>query len=217
MSNQLLQEEGVDRRINTLILSRVAIVTFLFGITTVLKIQRTEILPDISITLFYVIFALTYFLSLVYLLLLKFIRNTKLNIYIQTLCDVALITALVYVTGCIRSIYSVFYPLVIIYSVLFLEKGGGLIIASASSIFYGLLIDLEYYNIIHPIYTIAVHDYDSGAWYIFTRIFIHILSFYIIALLASFVVEQERKARILLAEKETAFDQLDLLHRSIIE
>ena len=217
MSNQLLQEEGVDRRINTLILSRVAIVTFLFGITTVLKIQRTEILPDISITLFYVIFALTYFLSLVYLLLLKFIKNTKLNIYIQTLCDVALITALVYVTGGIRSIYSVFYPLVIIYSVLFLEKGGGLIIASASSIFYGLLIDLEYYNIIHPIYTIAVHDYDSGAGYVFTRIFIHILSFYIIALLASFVVEQERKARILLAEKETAFDQLDLLHRSIIE
>jgi two-component system sensor histidine kinase PilS (NtrC family) len=217
MSNQLLQEKGVDRRINTLILSRVAIVTFLFGITTVLKIQSTEILPEISITLFYVIFALTYFLSLVYLLLLKFIKNTKLNIYIQTLCDVALITALVYVTGGIRSIYSVFYPLVIIYSVLFLEKGGGLIIASASSIFYGLLIDLEYYNIIHPIYAIAVHDYDFGAGYVFTRIFIHILSFYIIALLASFVVEQERKARILLAEKETAFDQLDLLHRSIIE
>ena len=217
MSNQLLQEEGVDRRINTLILSRVAIVTFLFGITTVLKIQRTEILPEISITLFYVIFALTYFLSLVYLLLLKFIKNTKLNIYIQTLCDVVLITALVYVTGGIRSIYSVFYPLVIIYSVLFLEKGGGLIIASASSIFYGLLIDLEYYNIIHPIYAIAVHDYDFGAGYVFTRIFIHILSFYIIALLASFVVEKERKARILLAEKETAFDQLDLLHRSIIE
>ncbi len=216
MSNQLLQEEGVDRRINTLILSRVAIVTFLFGITTVLKVQRTEIL-EISITLFYVLFALTYFLSLVYLLLLKFIKNTKLNIYIQTLCDVVLITALVYVTGGIRSIYSVFYPLVIIYSVLFLEKGGGLIIASASSIFYGLLIDLEYYNIIHPIYAIAVHDYDFGAGYVFTRIFIHILSFYIITFLASFVVEKERKARILLAEKETAFDQLDLLHRSIIE
>jgi two-component system, NtrC family, sensor histidine kinase PilS len=130
---------------------------------------------------------------------------------------VVLITALVYVTGGIRSIYSVFYPLVIIYSVLFLAKGGGLIIASASSIFYGLLIDLEYYNIIHPIYAIAVHDYDSSAGYVFTRIFIHILSFYIIALLTSFVVEQERKARILLAEKETAFDQLDLLHRSIIE
>jgi two-component system sensor histidine kinase PilS (NtrC family) len=63
----------------------------------------------------------------------------------------------------------------------------------------------------------AVHDYNLGAGYVFSRIFIHLLSFYIIALLASFVVEQERKMRTLLAEKETAFDQLDLLHRSIIE
>jgi two-component system sensor histidine kinase PilS (NtrC family) len=37
------------------------------------------------------------------------------------------------------------------------------------------------------------------------------------ALLTSFVVEQERKTQRLLAEKATAFDRLDLLHRSIIE
>ncbi|MCK7514693.1 MAG: PAS domain S-box protein [Desulfobacterales bacterium] len=37
------------------------------------------------------------------------------------------------------------------------------------------------------------------------------------ALLTSFVVEQERKTKRLLAEKATAFDRLDLLHRSIIE
>ena len=51
----------------------------------------------------------------------------------------------------------------------------------------------------------------------FTRIITHILSFYLIAFLASFVVEQERKTRTLLVEKQTAFDKLDLLHRSIIE
>ncbi|MGD0102075.1 MAG: hypothetical protein ABSC60_17185, partial [Acidobacteriota bacterium] len=117
----------------------------------------------------------------------------------------------------ISSIYSVFYPLVIIYSVLFLEKRGGLIIASASGILYGSLLDLEYYRVIHPINALAVHDYDMGAGYVFSRIFIHLLSFYIVGLLASFVVEQERRVRTLLAEKEAAFDQLDLLHRSIIE
>jgi two-component system sensor histidine kinase PilS (NtrC family) len=50
-----------------------------------------------------------------------------------------------------------------------------------------------------------------------SRIFIHIVSFYIVALLISFVVEQEKSARSLLAEKESEFHQLDLLHRSIIE
>ena len=37
------------------------------------------------------------------------------------------------------------------------------------------------------------------------------------AFLASFVVEQEKKTRSLLEERESAFNQLDLLFRSIIE
>jgi two-component system sensor histidine kinase PilS (NtrC family) len=130
---------------------------------------------------------------------------------------VALVTGLVYVTGGVTSVYSVLYPLIIIYAVLFLQKRGGLIIATFSSILYGLLIDLEYYRIIHPIYTTTFYKYDLGSAYVFSQIAIHVLSFYIIVFLASFVVVQEKKAWILLAEKETAFDQLDLLHRSIIE
>ena len=217
MSEQLLQEEGIEPRVRWLMLSRVAIVTFLLMVTTFIKFQKTEIFPEKALTSLYALCAITYFLSLIYVLLLKFVKKNRLNIYIQALTDAALITFLVYITGGISSIYSVFYPLVIIYSVLFLEKRGGLIIASASGILYGLLLDLEYYGVIHPINALAVHDYDMGAGYVFSRIFVHLLSFYIIGLLASFVVEQERKVRTLLAEKETAFDQLDLLHRSIIE
>jgi two-component system sensor histidine kinase PilS (NtrC family) len=217
MSEQLLQEEGIDTRVRWLMLSRVAIVTFLLMVTTFIKFQKTEIFPEKALTSLYALCAITYFLSLAYVLLLKFVKKNRLNIYIQALTDAALITFLVYITGGISSIYSVFYPLVIIYSVLFLEKRGGLIIASASGILYGSLLDLEYYGIIHPINALAVHDYDMGAGYVFSRIFVHLLSFYIIGLLASFVVEQERRVRTLLSEKETAFDQLDLLHRSIIE
>jgi two-component system sensor histidine kinase PilS (NtrC family) len=213
----MLHEENIASRLRWLMISRVAIVTFLLGITTFFNIQKTELLPETSIISLYIIFALTYFLSVVYLILLKFVKNPKLNVYIQTFSDVALITGLVYVTGGIRSIYSVFYPLVIIYSVLFLGKRGGLIIASISSILYGLLLDFEYYDVIPPIKSAAIHDYDLSAGYVFSRIFIHILSFYIIALVASYAVEQEKKTRVLLAEKRTAFDKLDLLHRIIIQ
>jgi two-component system, NtrC family, sensor histidine kinase PilS len=217
MSDQLLREESVDIRLRWLMLSRVAIVTFLLMVTTFIKIQKTEIFPEKALTSLYVLCALTYFLSLAYLILLKFVEKIRLNIYIQAIIDVGLITFLVYITGGISSIYSVFYPLVIIYSVLFLEKRGGLIIASASGILYGLLLYFEYNGVIHPINAITVHEYNLGAGYVFSRIFIHLVSFYIIVLLASFVVEQERKLRTLLSEKETAFDQLDLLHRSIIQ
>ncbi|MCX5854696.1 MAG: PAS domain S-box protein, partial [Deltaproteobacteria bacterium] len=213
----MLQEENISVRLRWLMLSRVAIATFLLGITILINVRKAELLPETSVIALYVLIILTYLLTIIYIILPKFINNLKINIYIQTLCDVLLITGLVLVTGGIRSIYSVFYPLVIIYSVLFLARGGGLIIASASSILYGLMLDLEYYRIIYPLYDMIIYDYPFSAGYVFTRIFIHILSFYIIAFLASFVVEKEKITRSLLAEKETAFDQLDLLHRSIIE
>ena len=195
---------------------RVAIVSFLLGIAAFIQLQGTKSLPAASLYFVYIIIGTTYFLSILYTFLLKKIDNIIFNVRIQSLFDVILITILVYVTGGIESIYSMLYPLVIIYSALFLGRRGGILIASASGILYGLLIDLEFYNVIHPFYS-TVHEYDFSPGYVFARIFIYIVSFYIIASLASFLVEQEKKARVLLSEKESAFNQLDLLHRSIIE
>lgn len=195
---------------------RVIIATFLLCITTFIQIKETGLSLHAALTPVYFIIALIYLFSFAYFFISKIIKNIRLNIYIQSLSDLSLITGLVYVTGGIESIYSVFYPLVIIYSVLFLADRGGLISASVGSIFYGLLLDLEYYGLIQPIYTRS-YDYNYEASYILSRIVIHIISFYIVALLTSFAFKQEKRARDLLAEKESAFDKLDLLHKSIIE
>jgi len=195
---------------------RVVIVTFLLGVATFIRVKGTELSLHTALAPTYSILTLTYFFSFACLFLPKVIKNIRINIYLQSLLDILLITGLVYVTGGIKSIYSVLYPLVIIYSALFLADRGGLISASACSIFYGLLLDLEYYGFIQPAYTLG-YDYDFDAGYVFSRIFIHIISFYIIALLTSYAARQEKKTRELLAEKESAFDQLDLLHKSIIE
>lgn len=195
---------------------RVVIVTFLLGIAAFIQFKGTESLPGTSIASLYIIILITYFLSFLYVLLMRRIKSLKWNIYLQSLADITLITGLVYTTGGIESVYSVFYPLVIMYSVLFLPRNGVIILASASTILYGTLLDLEYYGLIHPIYPFNF-DYNYSAGYVFSRIFIHIVSFYIVAFLATFAVKQEKKVRTLLAEKESAFDQLDLLHKSIIE
>ena len=211
-----MKDNSLERRFRWLIFFRVVIATFLLGITTFIRIKETEPSLQAALVPVYFIIALTYLLSFAYLFIPKIIKNIRLNIYIQSLSDISLITGLVYATGGIESIYSVFYPLVIIYSALFLSGRGGLISASVSSIFYGLLLDLEYYGLIQPISPLG-YDYNFDANYVFSRIVIHIISFYIIALLTSFAVKREKTARDLLAEKESAFDQLDLLHKSIIE
>lgn len=217
MTENVKLPEYITSRIRWLMLARVIIVTLLLGLATFIEFKEMESLSAISASTLFKTILLTYILSILFLFLLKYIRNISLNIYIQSICDVALITGMVYATGGIRSIYSVFYPLVIIYSVLFLGRNGGFIVASAAGIFYGIFADLEFYGVIYPVFSIPIPDYPMNAGYVFTRITTHILSFYLFAFLASFVVEQEKKARTLLAEKQSAFEQLDLLHRSIIE
>lgn len=198
-------------------LARVLIVTFLLGIATFVDRREVGSLSGLLSSTLIQTILFTYFLSIIYLVVLKFIPNPSINTYLQSLCDVVLITLMVYATGGIRSIYSIFYPLVIIYAVLFLGRSGGLILASAAGIFYGLFANLEFYEVIYPINTIDITYYPLHSGYVFIRILTHILSFYLIAILTSFVAEQEKRARVLLAEKQSAFDQLDLLHRSIIE
>lgn len=211
-----MKDNSLKRRLRWLMFFRVVIATFLLGIAIFIRIKAAESSLQISLTPVYSIIALIYLFSFACLFIPKIIKNIRANMYLQSFSDLLLITALVYVTGGIESIYSVFYPLVIIYSALFLAGRGGLISASVSSISYGLLLDLEYYGIIQPTSPLG-YDYNFDAGYVFSRIFIHIIAFYIVALLTSFAVKQEKTARDLLAEKESDFDQLDLLHRSIIE
>jgi two-component system, NtrC family, sensor histidine kinase PilS len=217
MNIESTSEDINKRRLLFLVISRLAIITLFLGVAIFIDIQK----PGISIfpmvlRALYAIIAVTYFFSIIYFVLLRSLKYFKFNIYLQLVVDVCLITVLVYITGSLRSNYSLLYTLVIIYSVIFLERKGGLIVASASGIFYGLLLDLEYFQWI-PRISSTDFDYHLTPEEVFFRILVHMVSFYILAFLASFVVEQEKKTRSLLEEKESAFDQLDLLFRSIIE
>lgn len=216
MDAELSMEEKNKSRLRLLIISRLVIVTLFLGVAIFLDIKKTGLVVSVrTLNFLYLIIAATYFFSIAYILLLKIVKNLRINIYLQLTVDVLLVTMLVYITGSFHSNYSVLYTLVIIYSVIFLGRYGGLLIASASGIFYGLLLDFEFYKLIPPVS--MDHVYNLMAEEVFTRILVHIVSFYVLAFLASFVVEQEKTARFLLKEKESKFNQLDLLFRSIVE
>jgi len=217
MHQNMEQDERTGQRLKLLIFSRVIVLSIFLLVTFFLGTMK-PVLPvsPALLLLIYAVIIMMYFLSLVYTLLLKKEKYFQLNIYTQLIADIALISFLVFLTGSIGSNYSLLYTLVIICSAIFLGRRGALIIATASSMAYGLVLELEYFNIIPTVYSTG-HDYFVEASDVFVRIIVHILSFYIVAFLASFVVEQEKKTRSLLEERETAFDQLDLLFRSIIE
>ena len=217
MRQPMQYDERTWRRLKLLIVSRVVILSAFLLVTLFLGTVKSIIFisRDMLHAIYAVIVAI-YILSVVYTLLLRKKKYFQINIYFQLAADIVLVSFLVYLTGSIGSNYSLLYTLVIIYAAIFLGRRGALIFASVCSIAYGLVLDLEYFGVIPTFYATG-RDYTLEAGDVFIRIAVHILSFYILAFLASFVVEQEKKARSLLAEKESAFDQLDLLFRSIIE
>ena len=217
MYNENTKEENYKKPLRILIISRVIIISLFLGLAIFITIKSPGFpISQNILYLLYFIIVLTYMFSVVYSLMLKFLDNLRFNIYLQLTVDVILITLLVYLTGCVRSNYSVIYTLVIIYSVIFLGRKGGFIVASAASISYGLLLDFEFYKLLPSISSLE-RDYNLSVGDVFVRILVHIISFYVLAFVSSIVVERERKTRSLLEEKESEFDQLDLLFRSIIE
>lgn len=211
------EKEKNGRRLRHLIIGRASVMTVFLAVTVLIDVfEPVYFISSVIFWLIYSIIGLTYLLSLFYAFMLRREKYFVFNIYLQLSIDVALVTFLVYLTGSIGSNYSLLYTLIIIYSVIFIGRSGGLIFASISSIAYGTLLDLEYYRIIPTIYAVG-RDYSVNSGDVLVRIIVHIVSFYVLAFLASIVVEQEKKTRSLLEEKESAFNQLDLLFRSIIE
>ena len=216
-----LGDEDSASRLYWLVITRMIILFVLLMSAVFMASRIVEPFAVASLRLFYGLITISFLSSLIYLLLIRKIRRVAFHIYLQSLLDVFLITGLVYVTGGIRSVYPVLYPLVIIYSVIFLGQRGGLLAASAASIFYGLFVNLEFHGFIQSLQlqpeAMTPDNRTEFGDYVFFRVLIHILSFYLIAILASFVVSREKQARRLLREKEHAFAELDSLHRSIIE
>jgi two-component system sensor histidine kinase PilS (NtrC family) len=215
---EVKMEDQDKKRLRLLIIYRALVITIFLGIAIFLDVKRqeTSVHQSYAIYYYYIIICLMYVISISYVFLLKYVEDLFYNIYLQISVDILLVTTLVYFTGSAHSNYSLLYPLIIIYAVIFVGRKGGLIVASASAILYAFLLTSEYFQII-PSTALEAPDYRLTIEEIFIRILLHIISFFTVALLASFVVEQERKTRHLLEEKETEFIKLDLLFRSIIE
>ena len=217
LTDALTDEEMMPRRVRWLVFFRVLIITFLLLLSIGVQYRETQSLWHSSLRVIYVLAGGTYILSAVYLALLRSLHHKEFSITLQAVFDVLIVSALVYNTGAVGSIYSVLYPLVIIYSALLLGRRGGLSVASSCSLIYGLMLFLAQQGYIPSTYPGQTQSAGLKPEFVLTRAVIHVASFYIVALLTSFAVEQERKVRMRLAEKESALDKLDQFHRSIIE
>ena len=134
-------------------------------------------------------------ISIVYLIWLNSLKKKMVLAYCQTIIDTFIVTAIIFVTGSYDSIFTFLYLVVIIYTAMLLFQKGSMIIAALSSIQYGILIELEYYNIITPFLGKGYLSSTLDASHIIYRIVIVITACFAVAILSGILAFQLKGAK----------------------
>ena len=203
-------------RLQKLMLLRLLVVSLLLGASIFIQIRETQTYFGDIQTSHYFLISTVYFLTFVYIILFTSFKNLAAQAYLQLLVDTFFITAIIFSTGGIDSIFSFLYILSIINGSIILYRKGGMVIASSSSILYGLLLDLHYYNVIKPIGGRLIYGSESPEFNIIYIIVVNISAFYLVAFLSSYPSEQARKSRVELKAKEDDIVKLEALNEWII-
>jgi len=209
-------QKELTGRLQKLMFLRVLFVSLLLGASIIIQIRETQTYFGDIQTSHYFLIATIYFLTFIYIILLKYYKSLSVLAYIQLLADTFVVTAIIYATGGMDSIFSFLYILTIINGSMILYRKGGMIIASICSILYGLLLNLHYCGVIHPFGSRMLFPAEFQSGYIFYMILVNTAAFYLVAFLSSFLSEQAMKSRVELRAKQDDIFELEVLNERII-
>lgn len=204
------------RFLQPLMLLRVLLVSLFLGALILLQIRQRQTYFGPVLSLHYLLIASVYLLSLLYVLLYRHYRNDRRFAYGQLLGDTLFITVLIYATGGIDSIFSFLYILIIITASILLLRKGSLIVASASGILYGALLDLHFYGILHPAGGRIGPLGETEAPFILYKILVTTAAFYLVAYLSGYLSETLRQSRVELQSRQADLDTLEVLNQTIV-
>ena len=205
-------------KIKWLMFFRVGVATLLLGAAAFVQIRTPHLFLYASSHYLFGLIVFTYFLTLIYAFLLRWIQALQVFAYIQISVDILLITLFIYLTGGIESIFSWVYIPAILGASILLYRRGGLYAASAASILYGTLLDLEFYGLIPAFGTQLSSLITAGqSGYVFYQIAMNILAFYLVALLSAYLAEQIRRKEEELRARLIDYSQLEQLYKHIVQ
>lgn len=197
------------KKVKALISIRVVFITLLLGSFFLLQVgYRSFPYPRATSNL---IVAL-YFLTIIYAFLLDRIKAYFTFAYFQIFMDVAAINVLIYLTGGIESWFSFIMLLTVMSANAVLNRKAGYVIATFSSILYGVMIDLQYYKLLPIKYDPALNEKDF-----LYNIFVHIAAFYMMAFLSGYLSSRLEKTTRDLEQTDSDLKELSLFNRELIE
>src|SRR5579863_337950 len=187
---------------------RVLILTFLLGIQLAVAQFTPTTLP---IRLFIGTILVWFTVSLLYMVVLSFWREHRLQASLQVLTDLVLVSLVVHETGGWDSSFNFLYPLVIIVAAVLLPRVWAHLVAALAFLLYGTVLELNYYGVV-PSYC-TTHPALKALQAI---IFVNLFAFLAVAYLAGLLTGKLRQARVQLKDASGALEDLQALHENII-
>lgn len=210
-------EEEFLRKTQWLILWRLVFVSVFLLLTVFL--QEKEGLPFLSFSFsrLYLLIALQYFFSILYIVLLLRGKVFPWKALIQLLLDGIFVTAVVYHTGGIESFFPYLYFLIILAGGTLFGRRGGLLTASYVILLYGLLLSLQGLEKAPFYYDLSGHIPPFTNKYFLYQIVMHGVGFFLVGFFSSLFAEQTRKQQSQIENQRKNIVQLEELNRVIIE
>ncbi len=203
MADETRPRAILRNRLKWLMFFRIVFTIFLFVSTVLLHFKGSFPSTDKLLLYLYILVASIFGLSFFYALALRSVQRLDLFAYFQTSLDTVIVTLIIYLTGGFYSVFSFLYLVVIIYGSIMLSKPGGLLLASLSTLFYALIIFLEFQRLLNPYMVersgaIIKFNWSYGVY----KVLFTAVACYAVALLSGFLTEQNRKSRLELKSME---------------
>jgi two-component system, NtrC family, sensor histidine kinase PilS len=201
------EKQELSRRLLELIVTRAVVLVLGLNLASRLSLLPERFGPFPFLTFLNI---LTFSITVIFLILWRIRRFEALQLYVQIAVDLILTTILVANTRGIESSFVSFYLLIIIYCTLTLGRNGGMVGAALSMISYAGIILTMYFKF--P--TIGVQNPD-GSQAVF-RISAHVLGFWAIAYLGTYLHQRLQIIEWELKEKIDSLTQLKRLNEHIV-
>jgi two-component system sensor histidine kinase PilS (NtrC family) len=209
MASENGQLAELREKVKWLMVLRVVIVTLLLGTSVILQIGDDRNRHPAA--LFSGLIAGTYFLTILYSLLLHRVRNLRGYIYVQLFFDLLLETVLVASTGGIDSPFSPFYIITILSGGILLDRKSGILAGAVAGAFFGATVDVQYFKLISGL---APNPYSGmETLYLF---FLNMVAYLTVAYLGGSLAENLRQTRERLVEKTAGLADLKAFHENVV-
>ncbi len=184
-------------------------ITFLVGIV----IAARHLTPIyVSLHSFVQVIVLWYTLAIVYVILQRWIPQARWHAPLQMVCDLLMVTGVVYTTGVQDSYFISLYLLAILMASVLFSRRGVFTIAALSFIFLGGALELTYYGVLPHTANSTPTLRALDSW-----LASNLIAFFAVAYLGSLLAQTLRKKGLELEEKSEELKDLQAFNQDIIE